>query len=153
MARMIREVIALLNRLIQLDYDCIEAYKAAIARLSDSDDRKQLSGFLADHRRHVDELAFVVRNLGGEPAGHGDLRQVLTKGKVVLGGLTGDRAVLEAMRSNEAEASAAYQDAASQPGIPVDVMAVLERNLDDERKHADWLAKRAAAGQPAERRA
>lgn len=151
MARMIRDVVALLNRLIQLDYDCIEAYKAAIARVTDPDDRKQLSALLADHRRHVDDLAFVVRNLGGEPAAHGDLRQVLTKGKVVLGGLTGDRAVLEAMRSNEADVAAAYEQAASQPGIPVDVLKVLERNRDDEHDHQRWLAGRLAAGQPVER--
>jgi uncharacterized protein (TIGR02284 family) len=151
MARMIRDVIALLNRLIQLDYDAIEAYKAAIARLGETEDRKQLSAFLADHRRHVDELAFVVRNLGGEPASHGDLRQVLTKGKVVLGGLTGDRAMIEAMRSNEGETSNVYEQAASQPGIPVDVLAVLERNLSDERKHQAWLGARLISMQPAQR--
>jgi uncharacterized protein (TIGR02284 family) len=152
MARMIRDVIALLNRLIQLDYDSIEAYKAAIARLGDADDRKQLSVFLGDHRRHVDELAFVGRNLGGEPASHGDLRQVLTKGKVVLGALTGDRAMLEAMRGNEAETSSLYEKAASQPGIPVDVLAVLERNLSDERRHEEWLGARLTAMHPAHQR-
>src|SRR5271167_3975600 len=126
MARMLREVIALLNRLIQLDYDSIEAHKSAIARLSDPADLAQLGAFVVEHRRHVDELAFIVRNLGGEPASHGDLRQVLAKGKVVLGGLTGDHAVLEAMRGNEAESASHYEAAASQPGIPVDILAVLE---------------------------
>lgn len=151
MARRIRDVIALLNRLIQLDDDSIEACKVAIARLRDSDDRKELSALLADHRRHVDDLAFVVRNLGGEPAAHGDLRQVLTKGKIVLGGLTGEHAVLEAMRSDEADVAAAYEQAASQPGIPVDVLKVLERNRDDERNHQHWLAGRLSAGQPVQR--
>jgi uncharacterized protein (TIGR02284 family) len=148
MARMLREVISLLNRLIQLDYDSIEAHKSAISRLSDPGDLAQLGAFVVEHRRHVDELAFIVRNLGGEPASHGDLRQVLAKGKVVLGGLRGglegDHAVLEAMRGNEAESASHYEAAASQPGIPVDILAVLERSCADERKHKAWFATRLA---------
>ncbi len=156
MARMLREVIALLNRLIQLDYDSIEAHKSAISRLTDPADRAQLGAFVVDHRRHVDELAFIVRNLGGEPSSHGDLRQVLARGKVVLGGLTGDRAVLEAMRGNEAESASHYEAAASQPGIPVDILAVLERSCADERRHQAWFAARlervaAAIGAPSTR--
>ncbi len=142
MARMLREVIAFLNRLIQLDYDSIEAHKSAILRLSDASDRAELGAFVADHRRHVDELAFIVRNLGGEPSSHGDLRQVLAKGKVVLGALTGDCAVLEAMRGNEAASAGHYEAAASQPGIPVDILAVLERNCADERRHYAWYKSR-----------
>jgi hypothetical protein len=150
MARMLREVIALLNRLIQLDYDSIEAHKSAILRLSDPGDLAQLAAFVVEHRRHVDELAFIVRNLGGEPASHGDLRQVIAKGKVVLGGLSGglrgglegDHAVLEAMRGNEAESASHYEAAASQPGIPVDILAVLERSCADERRHKAWFATR-----------
>ncbi len=148
MPRMLKEVIALLNRLIQLDYDSIEAHKAAITRLSDASDRAQLGTFVVDHRRHVDELTFIVRNLGGEPSSHGDLRRVLTRGKVVLGGLTGDRAVLEAMRSNEAESAGHYEVAVSQPGIPVDILAVLERSCADERKHQAWLSSRLAPTSP-----
>jgi uncharacterized protein (TIGR02284 family) len=135
MARTIRDVIALLNRLIQLDHDAIEACKAAMDRFARTDDRVHLGSILADHRRHAEELSFVVRNLGGDPASHGDLRQVLTRGKAVLGALSGERAVLEAVRSNEAEAVSAYADAVSQRGIPVDVMSVLERQLAIERRH------------------
>jgi rubrerythrin len=158
MARMLKEVIALLNRLIQLDYDAIEAHKSAISRLSDPADRAQLGAFVVDHRRHVDELAFIVRNLGGEPASYGDLRHAIGRGKVVLGGLLGsrapalvgsrspstasDRAVLEAMRGNEAESGPHYESAASQPGIPVDILAVLERTCADERRHQAWFASR-----------
>ncbi len=142
MARAIKDVVALLNRLIQLDHDAIEACKAAMDRVVRTEDRAQLAAILADHRRHTEELAFVVRNLGGDPASHGDLRQALTKGKVVLGALSGERAVLEAVRGNEAEAVAAYADAVSQRGIPVDVMTVLERQLAVERRHHAALGAR-----------
>jgi uncharacterized protein (TIGR02284 family) len=145
---MIKEVVALLNRLIQLEHDSVEACKAAMDRVAASDDRAQLGWMLSEHRRHADELAFVVRNLGGEPASHGDLRQVLTKGKVVLGAFSGERAVLDAVRSNEADAVAAYADAVSQPGIPVDVTSVIERQLADERRHHAWLCARLDAERP-----
>ena len=142
MARTIKDVIALLNRLIQLDHDAIEACKVAMDRVARGEDRAQLGSMLADHRRHTEELMFVVRNLGGDPASHGDLRLALTKGKVVLGALSGERAVLEAVRSNEAEAVSAYADAVSQRGIPVDVMSVLERQLAVERRHYAALGAR-----------
>jgi hypothetical protein len=113
-----------------------------------SEDRAQLVAILADHRSHAEELGIVVRNLGGHPAGHGDLRQVLTRGKVVLGALSGERAVLEAVRGNEAEAVSAYADAVSQPGIPVDVITVLERQLAVERRHHSTLGTRLEPNPP-----
>jgi len=144
MARMLRKVVAILNRLIQLDYDAIESHKSAMSKLSDAADRAQLGAFVTEHRRHVDELASIVRNLGGEPASHGDLRQVVARGKVVLGALVGDRAVLEAMRGSEVESTAHYEAAVSQPGIPVDILAVLERICADEQRHQAWFAARLA---------
>lgn len=148
MARMLNDVVTLLNRLIQIDRAAIETYKVAVTRLGDPSDRASLGAFLVEHRRHADELAFVVRNLGGEPAGQGDLRQVVLRGRIDLRGLTEDLALIEAMRSNEAETTALYEDAASQPGVPVDVVALLERNLVDERKHHAWIVSRLEAIRP-----
>jgi Domain of unknown function (DUF2383) len=149
MARMINDVVALLNRLIQLDHSAVEAYKIAVTRLDPVSDRAEIGTFLADHRRHVDELGIVVRNLGGEPVSPSDLRQVLARGRVDLSGLTGEGALVEAMRKCEAETTTLYEDAVSQPGIPVDVLAVLERNLVDERKHHAWILARLETGRSA----
>jgi uncharacterized protein (TIGR02284 family) len=148
MSRIIQDVVVLLNRLIQLDYDATEASKAALAFFVDPRDTQHLATSLADHRRHIDDLAIVVRNLGGAPAANGNRRQMATRGKVVIGGLTGDRAILEAMRSNEEATRAAYEDAASLPGVPVDVLAVLERNLSDERAHLAEIVQRLNALRP-----
>jgi uncharacterized protein (TIGR02284 family) len=152
MARVIRDVIALLNRLIQLHYDAIDSCKAAAAHVTDPRDRAQLAAALEDHRGHVDELAVVVRNLGGEPASRGDLRSTGARRQTVAQALAGvllagsseevEQAVLEAFRRNEEGARAAYEDATSLPGVPLDVLAALERNLADERKHLDWVARR-----------
>jgi uncharacterized protein (TIGR02284 family) len=146
MARIIREVVSLLNRLIHHEYDAIEACRSAVARVTDSDDRRRLGALLGDHRRHVDELADIVRNLGGEPVSQGDLRQAIARGRVVLGALVGERAVLEAIRRNEGDIATIYGQAASQPGVPVDVLAVLERHLHEERGHHAWISERLGEG-------
>ncbi len=145
MARMLNDVIALLNRLIQIDNGAIETYKTAKARLGEAVDRAEFAAFLADHRRHVDVLTMVVRNLGGEPVSHGDLRQGLRHATVDLRGLIEERRLIEAVRTSEAEATAVYENAASQPGIPVDVVAVLQQNLVDERRHHAWIVARIEA--------
>jgi uncharacterized protein (TIGR02284 family) len=144
MARVIREVVALLNRLIQLHYDAIDACKAAVAHVDDPRARQQLSATLEDHRGHVDELAGVVRNLGGEPASPSDLRPLRPK-RHHVGSTEGEHALLEALGRNEEGARAAYEDATSLPGVPLDVLAALERNLADQRKHLVWVERRLQA--------
>jgi uncharacterized protein (TIGR02284 family) len=141
MARVIRDVVVLLNRLIQLHYDAIDACKAAVAHVEEPRARQQLNATLEDHRGHVDELAVVVRNLGGEPASPSDLRPVRAQ-KRRSGGPDCEHALLEALGRNEEGACAAYEDAASLPGVPLDVLAALERNLADQRKHLAWVQRR-----------
>ena len=72
-----------------------------------------LEWFMSDHQRHTRDLAKVVQDYGETPATHADLRQVLTKGKVVISSLLGDRAILAAMRSNEDDTNKAYERAVS----------------------------------------
>lgn len=138
-----------LEALVELDYDAIEAYKAAIDRLDDSDDKEQLRGFLADHQRHVTELTPVVAQLGGNAAKGPDVKRWLTKGKVVILGLAGDKAVLLAMKTNEDDTNTAYERAVARDDLTPDVQRILEKNLADERRHRAWIEARLAAGHPA----
>jgi uncharacterized protein (TIGR02284 family) len=135
-------LMGLLNDLIELDYDAIEAYKAAIGRVDNLGDRSQLASFLEDHRQHVEDLSALVRDMGGEPAEGADIKQVLTKGKVVIGGLLGDRMVLEAMKTNETDTNTAYERAVARADLPAHVRKVLEKNLADERRHREWIVQR-----------
>lgn len=130
-----------LNDLIALDYDAIDAYQAAIDRLEDPTAASQLRTFMADHERHTVELGACVSQLGGDPARKGDLKRILTKGKVVLAGLVGDRRIMEAMRSNEDDTNRQYEKALQIEGLArhSQVQALLERNLSDERRHRAWI--------------
>lgn len=137
------EVIDRLNDLIQIDFDAIEAYQAAIDRMSDPQFRQTLGAFMNDHERHTRELSECVTSLGGTPKNKGDAKQILTKGKVVLANLAGDKAILKAMKSNEDDTNKAYEEAVNHPGCrAVDmVLATLERGLSDERRHREWIVK------------
>jgi uncharacterized protein (TIGR02284 family) len=135
----------LLRDLIELDYDAIEAYKAAIERLKQQADRTQLGVFLEDHRRHVADLSAYLRQLGVEPPVSGDIKRVLTKGKVVVLGLMGDKAIFEAMKSNEDDTNRAYERAVGADGLTADLRSALDRNLADERRHRAWFEARISA--------
>ena len=135
-------VVDLLNSLIELEYDALEAYKAAITRVDVFGDRSQLARFMQDHQRHIDDLTALVQAHGAEPAKEGDFKQILTKGKVVLSGLVGDKLVLGAMKTNEDDTNTAYEQALNHPGLTVEVRQVLEQNLADERRHRAWIERR-----------
>ena len=143
-----KDTVKLLKDLIELDYDAIEAYRAAIDRLEDVSDKTQLRRFLEDHERHVSDLTFLVRGMGAEAPVGGDIKRVLTKGKVVISGLLGDRAILLAMKSNEDDTNTAYERAAGRTDLPANAREVIERNLSDERRHRAYLEGRLAKQQP-----
>jgi uncharacterized protein (TIGR02284 family) len=152
MVGMEKQLDRLLNALIELDYDAIEAYRAAITRLQGSEDRQQLATFMADHERHTRELAPLVSALGKEPAKGADVLQWLTKGKVIIASLVGDKAILMAMKTNEDDTNVAYERAIARTDLPSDVRVVIERNLSDERRHRAYIEARLGLTRAAEAR-
>lgn len=136
------KIIKLLNNLIQLDFDAIGAYEAAIARLEDATARSRLQEFMQDHVRHTENLSKLVRQHGGTPKNKGDMKSVLTKGKVVMANIAGDNAILKAMRSNEDETNEKYEKALKTDGLDAATRQVLQQNLEDERRHRQWIVAR-----------
>jgi uncharacterized protein (TIGR02284 family) len=132
-------LVDLLNDLIQLDFDAAAAYRVAIDRMDSRSYAQQFSAFLADHERHTQNLSPFVVELGGEPARVGDLKMILTKGKVLIAGLVGDRAILQAMRTNEADTNTAYERAVERDDLTPEIRKALQGNLADERRHAGWI--------------
>jgi hypothetical protein len=137
-----------LNSLIELDFDAVEAYQAAIDRLSEPADQAKLRQFMGDHERHITDLGPLVLELGGAPAQKADIRKVLAKGKVVLAGIAGDRAILAAMKSNEETSTRRYRKASGEEGLPSHVRTVLEQNFADEQRHLAWLEDRLGSEGP-----
>lgn len=132
------DFISELGDLIELDYDAIAAYKAAIERLENAAYKKKLTEFLGDHKKHVVELGKAMRKEGGTPPTEGDAMKLLTKGKVVLAGLVSDEAILKAMRANEEVTNTKYEEAL-ETNYPATIQTLVRKGLADERRHKDWL--------------
>jgi uncharacterized protein (TIGR02284 family) len=116
---------SLLEDLIQLDYDAADAYQAAIDRLQNSSYRSSLAEFKRDHLRHITELGDILSSMGRTPPKEGDMKALLAKGKVVIAGLIGDEAILQAMRTNEADTNTAYERAVNFKGLQANTRDVL----------------------------
>ncbi len=140
-----KELIGKLDDLIRLDYDAIEAYDAAIERLETPAYRDALQAFRDDHARHVRDLSKRVRELGGDPSDGPGAMALLTKGKVVIGGLVGEKAVLLAMKANEIVTNLSYEHALHKVGETGEARRIVERNREDERRHKAWIDETLAA--------
>lgn len=136
------DFIQMLNDLIELDYDAIEAYSAAINRLGDSASRDMFDKFRADHARHTRELGQLVRDLGGIPSTGPSLKKYLTQGKVVIADIFGDEAILRAMKTNEDDTNTAYERAVNHDKKPAVANDILQRGLADEQRHRAWIEDR-----------
>jgi uncharacterized protein (TIGR02284 family) len=137
-----RDILDLLKNLAELDLDAVEAYRAAVSRIDDPLSKQSLAVFQADHERHVQSLRAAISRRGGTPPEKGDVKQILTKGKVVLGGLFGDKTILRAMKSNEDDTNTAYERAASRSDLSPELLELMRRHLEDERRHRDWIVAR-----------
>lgn len=130
---------ALLHDLIELDYDAIRAYEAAVERLDDPQFKETMREFLMDHRRHIDELSGLLQTMGGDLPDGPDAKQYLAKGKVIIADLFGDKAILMAMKTNEEDTNTAYERALEHEDLPEFARDTIARGLADERRHRAWL--------------
>jgi uncharacterized protein (TIGR02284 family) len=143
------KVTAVLSDLIALDFDAVEAYEQAIQRLADEPAKKELARFRGDHERHIRELSAVVKQRGAEPPAQGSFKRFLTQGKVVLASIVGDDGILKAMKSNEDTTNQKYAESLATAGLKPELVKLLEKNLEDERRHRVWLEGRIAKGREA----
>lgn len=101
----------LVKDLLYLEHDAIAAYDSCIERLDDQMLSAKISEFKQDHLQHVEVLNEMARELGIDAPVEGDMKQMLTTGKVALADLMGDKAVLKAMKTNEDDTVTAYERA------------------------------------------
>ena len=135
-----------LKALVELDYDTIEAYEAALNRVGAENLKTKLTEFKTDHQRHIGKISTILRNHSIEPpTGPSMGKQWITKGKVVIANLLGDKALLTAMRSNEIDTNAAYERMHVRNDLWPETIPVLNAGLEDEKRHKAWLEAAAAA--------
>lgn len=134
------DVKSVIENFILLERDAIAAYDATIERLQDPAHKEKIREFRGDHERHMRELSDLARKHGATVPAEGDMKEMLTTGKVKIAALTGsDSSVLKAMSSNEVDTVDAYERGAGNSAIPTEDRPVFERAAADERRHKAYM--------------
>jgi ketosteroid isomerase-like protein/rubrerythrin len=133
-------LIAELNDLIQLDHDAVEAYTIAIDRIRDTTRRQSLVEFRADHKRHIESLAALVRERGGLPTELPHPTGAIKLAVQALGALGDDISLLLAFKAVEGQVRDKYQRAARRTA-PSDMADVIRTGAEDERRHYTWVER------------
>lgn len=128
------------QELVELEYDVVEAYEAAINRLENKRYKSQLEKFRNDLKRHIQDFSKLLALHDIEaPKGPSMGKQWLEKGKVLLANIVSDNAILRAMKSNEEDACKAYERLHNHEGKWREAESLLLHCMDDERQHSAWL--------------
>ena len=136
----------LVSNLLYLEHDAIAAYDSTIDKLQDPSHKQQIAAFRDDHLRHVAELEKMAGLLKIAVPQSGDLKQLLTTGKIALASLVGDGAILGAMKTNEDDTVTAYERAGRHGDAVPESRRVFESFAADERRHRAYMERASAAG-------
>ncbi|TCR96339.1 ferritin-like domain-containing protein [Rhizobium sp. BK418] len=130
----------LVTNLIYLEHDAIAAYESCINRLDNKELSAQIATFKQDHLQHLRVLTEMARELGVEIPSEGDMKQMLTTGKIALADMWGDAAILKAMKTNEDDTVTAYHRAIRhEDAIPASKAFFMKAHQDEER-HRAWMS-------------
>jgi rubrerythrin len=135
--------VSMLLGIAQMDSEAAVAYETAATFIEVPEVRDQLLAFAGDHRRHIDELGKAIESLGGEPATaapppESSVFTVLAS----AAGLVGTQAALLALIANEEFTNSTYETALDLLNEP-EVRELVQRNLEDEQRHINWLTEQA----------
>jgi ketosteroid isomerase-like protein/rubrerythrin len=132
------DITAELNDLLQLDHDAVQAYTVAIDVVRDESLRESLVEFRADHKRHIEELAALVRARGAVPTELPHPTAPLKLAVQALGAMPGDTSLLLAFKAVEGQVRDKYARFAARP-FPDDAADVIRRAAQDENRHYAWV--------------
>lgn len=135
----------LVTNLIYLEHDAIAAYESCIERLEDKQLSAQIAAFREDHLQHLQVLREMAREIGTEAPTEGDMKEMLTTGKIALASLMGDATILKAMKTNEDDTVTAYERASRHEAAIPKSREFFLKALADEERHRAWMDRTADA--------
>lgn len=130
----------LLNELLWLDRELVEAYELALERIESPLHRERIASFTDDHRQHIEELLGVIDELGGVPAEPAAPNGGIADAKQQLRATVGDQAILRMLRTTEDRAHAFCSRVLER--LPESFCALVRRGLNGEHEHRVWLIRR-----------
>ena len=129
-----------------LERDAISAYDEAISRLENPEHKAKIAEFREDHVRHLNDLESLAAKHGATFPLEGDMKEMLTTGKLKMADMVGgDGALLKAMSTNESDTVSAYSSGATNAAVPTEDRAIFERGREDEERHKAWMDAAAQA--------
>ncbi|RYD50913.1 MAG: rubrerythrin family protein, partial [Verrucomicrobiaceae bacterium] len=87
----------------------------------------------------------IARELAIEAPVEGDMKQLLTTGKIILADLMGDATILKAMKTNEDDTVTAYERASQHPDAIPQSKAFFMKAHQDELRHRSWMETTASS--------
>lgn len=135
------KIVDVLVSLAQLDIDAVHAYGQALQQIDITEIYDMISRFQNDHHQHIEDLSRMIMSYGGKPPKFSlDFKGYLINGMTAVRSLTGAKGALEAMETNEITTNSSYRSAIEDnPGLPADVLELLEKNYADEKKHLEYI--------------
>jgi rubrerythrin len=134
----------LVKDLIHLEHDAIAAYESTIERLDDKALSAKVAEFHQDHLEHLSTLNEIAVEAGVVAPTDGDMKQMLTTGKIALADMFGDKTILKAMKSNEENTATAYERASQHADARPETKAFFLQAHQDEVRHRAWFETTAA---------
>jgi uncharacterized protein (TIGR02284 family) len=130
--------------LVQLQYDSLFFFDAAVRGVQDEGLRSMLSTLRGEHASNLAELQQWLRDEGTTPPETESLRGLGVESRVAGASLVGDDAVLDRLVASEDDLVEAYARAASDRDLPDSLRERLNRTRDEELGHREsmrrWLA-------------
>ena len=134
---------SLVSGLILLERDAIGAYVRILDRLEDAGARQEIARFLQNRHRRLTGLTKMVFKLRMGAPRECEATSYLTTGRITLGSLVGDGALLKAMAAGESETVAAYERASTHPEASPEHRALFAQALQDSLQHSSWTERAA----------
>lgn len=134
------DCIEVLNHLLQLDIDAVEAYDQALKHIDERDIHSKILAFRQDHERHITNLTNAIHLLNGEPVRRTkDVKGFLIKGFTAIKSMLSTKQALDAMRTNEELTNRTYWEALNNNDLPPDIRRIVQSNYDDEQRHLAYI--------------
>ena len=134
---------SLVQALINLENDALEAYDETIERLENPHCIQKVKEFREDHYQHLAALEKIAAASNIE-IGEGSMKSLMTKGKVMIADMVGDdEAILGAMKTNENDTVSAYENALEKDFLTRELQQLCEKGAQDERRHRAWMEQAA----------
>ena len=128
-----------LRQLAELNFDVVESYNAAINRVRSENYQAKLKEFKADHIRHISQINEILMNHSHKNVEGPSMKQWITKGRVVMADIVGDKNISKAMHENEKDTDAAYNKANNHKDRWSDCVNLLSTGINDEKSHTFWF--------------